>query len=263
MSHYSLAVILPDGTPNDPASIEAAINRALAPFDENLVVPPYQKKCGCVGAKANEEANKIVAALFGEIINKNSTDDILRRAERVIGKWDSFGGSDTDIKNQRIWEAVVEGHRHAALGVAGSLPNIEEADSKCEECGGSGLVESTYNPNSKWDWWVVGGRWAGHMRRVKVARNVNSPASFQPALAAVAEDDNIATGAYCLAAMNEDNEHSFFSALTPDGKWHESARMGWWGAKTGAAPRNQWRDHLKGLFAAHSNNICVCVDCHI
>lgn len=30
-------------------------------------------------------------------------------------------------------------------------------------CGGTGKVMSTYNPNSTWDWWVIGGRWQGHL----------------------------------------------------------------------------------------------------
>ncbi len=28
-------------------------------------------------------------------------------------------------------------------------------------CMGTGITTSTYNPESKWDWWVIGGRWAG------------------------------------------------------------------------------------------------------
>ena len=31
-------------------------------------------------------------------------------------------------------------------------------------CGGTGRVMSTYNPESKWDWWTVGGRWNGYFK---------------------------------------------------------------------------------------------------
>jgi len=30
-------------------------------------------------------------------------------------------------------------------------------------CAGRGKVMSTYNQASKWDWWVIGGRWQGHL----------------------------------------------------------------------------------------------------
>jgi hypothetical protein len=31
-------------------------------------------------------------------------------------------------------------------------------DPKCGECKGTGIYKSTYNPNSKWDWYSIGGR---------------------------------------------------------------------------------------------------------
>lgn len=34
-------------------------------------------------------------------------------------------------------------------------------DPECYDCHGEGVVDSTYNPKSKWDWYQIGGRWSG------------------------------------------------------------------------------------------------------
>lgn len=36
-----------------------------------------------------------------------------------------------------------------------------DAEGDGEGCKGTGIEESTYNPKSKWDWYVIGGRWTG------------------------------------------------------------------------------------------------------
>ncbi len=38
-----------------------------------------------------------------------------------------------------------------------------EPASDCEDCEGSGTRVTTYNPASKWDWYVIGGRWEGEL----------------------------------------------------------------------------------------------------
>ena len=38
-----------------------------------------------------------------------------------------------------------------------------EAMTDCEDCNGSGTSVTTYNPESKWDWYQVGGRWEGEL----------------------------------------------------------------------------------------------------
>ncbi len=41
----------------------------------------------------------------------------------------------------------------------------------CPSCHGKGTYPSTYNPDSKWDWWVVGGRWNGQLRGLRLKDN--------------------------------------------------------------------------------------------
>ena len=54
----------------------------------------------------------------------------------------------------------------ADMDVAGVLSEYEDEKIHTETKEGSDVVlyyrESTYNPKSKWDWWVIGGRWLGY-----------------------------------------------------------------------------------------------------
>ena len=43
----------------------------------------------------------------------------------------------------------------------------------CEECDVNGLYTTTYNPKSKWDWYLIGGRFRGYFKlKNKVAAEV-------------------------------------------------------------------------------------------
>jgi len=126
---------------------------------------------------------------------------------------------------------------------------------------------STYNKQSKWDWWGVGGRWNNKLKLKKPDENGNERCSYGrvkdinfDADPEVYEDRARFWELYVEGAEPEnDNEEemigwvmrkkeffvdrfgtkenyatleSFFTTwavLTPDGKWHEKGDMGWFG----------------------------------
>jgi len=57
--------------------------------------------------------------------------------------------------------------------------------------------------------------------------------------------------------------------VTPDGRWHEQARMGWFGMTTedeggnGEKPEALWRATYKALLEQHPEATAVLVDCHV
>jgi hypothetical protein len=73
-----------------------------------------------------------------------------------------------------------------------------------------------------------------------------------------------------LDLMNQDSangnegEHVPFAILTPDGEWHERARMGWWGMTSGDMPMDAWIAAVKAIaeMYAESHTVFV-VDVHI
>lgn len=110
-----------------------------------------------------------------------------------------------------------------------------------ENIGDNGELYSTYNPNSKWDWYQVGGRWSG-MLKTKNENYVN-----------IAKKKNI---------LNLREIIPF--ALIINGKWYEKGKMGWWGFVSDKKEENEWEDEFRKLIDNLPNETLITiVDCHI
>jgi hypothetical protein len=109
----------------------------------------------------------------------------------------------------------------------------------------SGEGPGVFRHGSRWDWWVIGGRW-----------NDWVPGNCQPAMKLPSE---VTSGIGYI--------------VTPDGEWHEAARPGWFGGvipdESGKAPedpsdpRTGWAAKRAEIFSGHRNHLAVCVDCHV
>lgn len=121
MSHFPVTVCLP---PMEPEQVEAALNAALAPFDENLDVEPYRAYI-------------------------ENWQEKYQRAQEYYAD-----------KPQELPRPIGD------MDVAAVLSEYEGEKIRTETKDGSDVVLyyrlSTYNPKSKWDWWVIGGRWLGY-----------------------------------------------------------------------------------------------------
>lgn len=101
---------------------------------------------------------------------------------------------------------------------------------------------TTYNPDSKWDWWVVGGRWEGYLT-LKSGEKVD-----------VAEVSELAPEAIPAP----------FAYVDTDGEWHEKGQMGWFGVARNEADDKIWtRRYLNWVSSLPKDTILVAVDCHI
>lgn len=153
------------------------------------------------------------------------------------------------------------------------------------------------NPNAKWDWFVVGGRWMGCLEE-----------NYDPRK----DPENLETCTYCngtgrrtdevgrankhlqekcngcegtgkklkwhlreigwsapvsrLAAYKGDKfkEMSMpFAFLTPDGEWIEEGEMGWWGCVSSQKKKSDWKADVKRVYKKYPNHYVIAVDCHI
>lgn len=176
MSHFTVTVCLPDE--RDEQTLEDRLNEILAPWDENVSMAPY-KSFEDGGA---EEFWWVRSVREGAEHHRNSTgvkphypDDPhglkhsgsskypehVQRAEFADdAQWaDKLGEHPT-------WETVVKlynekYHPDNALAVPGEV-EPDEVDTErlhFDEETGRAYTWSRYNPESKWDWWVIGGRW--------------------------------------------------------------------------------------------------------
>ena len=176
--------------------------------------------------------------------------------------------------------------------------NKEEYDKECDsieeyatqyfgyitEDGKYGYYE---NPNAKWDWYVIGGRWSNMLltkdgektdfarlkdidwnkisenKRLK-AEHVwdNQPESWFEKHFVHGINDSDTRESY----VKRMSEFSTAAVITPDGKWHEKGTMGWFGISSETEEEaNQWSNDFHDSFIKNADQdlILVIVDCHI
>ncbi len=99
---------------------------------------------------------------------------------------------------------------------------------------------STFNPNAKWDWYEIGGRWDGHL-----PGNVLSAA----------------------ALLNRSDLKSLLPAalVTPDGSWHQRETFvseGWMHGRFERTSDRDWLTEVREALGSHPEHRVVCVDVH-
>jgi hypothetical protein len=152
---------------------------------------------------------------------------------------------------------------------------------------------------SRWDWWVIGGRWTGELTgdcdpRDDIANyevcNLCGGTGERP-------DGLVRFGRGWVESVNGCNscfgngitlsgsfqaydrdvaplssvsaDFTPFAVVTPDGNWHEQGRMGWFGCVwkdeqgDGEKPEVLWAAAVKALYEQHPNATAVLVDCHV
>lgn len=170
--------------------------------------------------------------------------------------------------NDECWEMMARGH---------------ETDEK-------GNIYSTYNPNSKWDWWTEGGRWSGSMKiggyevdsgRVGDIDFSSDEDEYQEALefwdgyveGKDEEHNSFFTPEYYKNRYRDRETYArtvaqfmTYAVVTPDGKWHAPGEIGWFACSTESDEEwADWSNHYKERFidAADPDWILTMVDCHI
>lgn len=233
MSHFFTVVLV---RPTDGVDINTQVENLLAPFNEDLEVPAYDKDCYCIGRIAHNYGFDIASQKVGAI--QSFRDKYWAMPEDQRPEWKEF-----IFEFEKINEEVAKAH-----------PLYEKPNPECEECNGTGKYPSTYNPQSEWDWWDIGGRWNGEIRgdyRGDNSGGFNFGAEFR----------QIHENMIPLSEMKKPVIP--FAILTPDGEWCEKGKMGWWGMVSGRKDENDWEASVKEIYAKYHDCIAVGCDLHI
>lgn len=111
---------------------------------------------------------------------------------------------------------------------------------------------STYNPDSKWDWYSIGGRWSGFLC-TKEKDDEGKPIRVNQALFKDIDWD------YML-----ENDIVPFSFVTEEGEWYEKGQMGWWGMTSNEMDRSTWIEDFQSYLKDIEDDCLVTViDFHI
>lgn len=263
MSHYSVAVFTkPNGT---------SLEELLAPYDENIEVAPYIYR---TKAEIIETAKKQKAKLV---------EDIKAYADRA------FEEKSSDLQSAYWLEDTLCNPRKMSERYANLLAcNTDEEFYRViifddDEFDAEGNQLSTYNPDSKWDWYCEGGRWSGTLR---TKDNEKVDTCLVSELDLSGEKDREEMLEYWGEKIETDTERkeyilkeygskeawlekqinfSTFAFVTPDGEWFEPGKMGWWAMDT--STEESCKDYYKKfddfLKNADPNWAITIVDCHI
>ena len=160
-------------------------------------------------------------------------------------------------------------------------------------------IMSTYNPNSKWDWYVIGGRWANTLPIKNKISNEAIHSGYSDDMDSCARIEDIVfskelsdeeiksykkqyeklktEGEYYIPEyyirryptfevfLKSKSEFSTYALLTSDGVWHAPGEMGWFGVSS-ATPEQEkeFKSYYNQLIAKENpKNYFVLVDCHI
>jgi len=291
MSHFVVGVILPKRKRTyDRKAVNTAVESLMAPFDENEVVEAYEESCYCVGKGASKEwlalnppevvKARVAALLLGAGFNPETFDYYASTDKETRKKFDAI---HDDIEAER--KRFIAAH-----------PDGQAADPECEECNGTGDRETTYNPDSKWDWWTVGGRWTGMLDKTYDPRT--DPRNIERCDlcgGTGTRRDNVACAnpeqmKHCNGCNGCDGkgkrvkwsfaedapgnfgpikdflktrtaDDDFFALVTPEGEWLESGSMGWFGVSTGHD--RDWDKVQTSTLEKYKDHVIAVVDCHV
>ena len=121
-----------------------------------------------------------------------------------------------------------------------------------QELDKDGNMLTTYNPDSKWDWYEIGGRWKG-MLLGKTGIKTDQARLNQ--LHPDQKTHNPFDGVFFTYAV-----------ITEDGTWHGMGEMGWWAQSSETEEerdewiKTYWDRFIKGLSG---DTLLTVVDCHI
>lgn len=230
MSHFAVAVFT-DGT--------KTVEELLAPFYEGISVPTYVKE-----TKA----------------------DAIKRVRKEIADYVIFGPYGKWLSNKEEYEKDCKNERHLEYLKNEFPQKLYWSDEECykdavkyyepEDLDADGNILSSYNPKSKWDWYSIGGRWAGMLPAVAGTHGEGSAFNPNPRKKGFYDSAKVGDITFPL-------DFETFAVLTPDGEWHEKGSMGWWGIVTNE--KDGWKDSYKKAFLDNANPewTLTIVDCHI
>lgn len=226
-------------------SLYEYLSRVLARYDENREVQPYisktkEQQIADERQRHADAAENLRKYRSGEppydrpILNPRHLEWIWTEAPALA-----------KLNDEELWDHLLK------LG-------YEERDK-------NGAIWSTYNPDSKWDWWVIGGRWEDTYRNRQSETVANLLENFYNTR------DGLQSGEEMNPHKGEPLAHGgdlpwYFphNLLTSDGAWHEIGATGWFGFRDDSMSELEWVTYaIEKLENENPNNVVYYLDLHI
>ena len=226
MSHFTVMVI------------GAEPEKQLAPFNENLEIPRYiEYTKEQLVAKVKKEIEDYKNGIYAEFLADTEKYKQECQNEAHINYLENKFPQMLKRTDEEIYQDEIEYY-------------------ESEQIGSNGEIFSTYNPKSKWDWFVLGGRWSGMIKLKEGADGCIGRGSL--VMQNKAGIDQAKKG----DIDNLDELAKF--AILKDGEWFERGKMGWWGVVHNEKDEQIWVSELNKLIQGLSDDTLISIfDCHI
>lgn len=259
MSHFFAVVLVP----KDTKDIEAKVEELMAPYNENEKVDEYDHKCWCVNSEAREAgrlAAETMVRPFEDLRREfNSKLQARMKASGLSYEKDKeiYWDEQDRISKELDWPAHIKAYCDYEESATKAHPMFDKPKADCDECNGTAFYKSTYNPASRWDWWVIGGRWDGVIQNNY--RSSENGFNFgdehhQLRYNAIPVED------YLNICRNNKGQYPY-SIITPVGEWCEKGKMGMFGISSGE--KEDWTLEADSILDKYKDHIAIGVDCHI
>jgi hypothetical protein len=237
VSHFLCLVLVSP----DARDVYAEVDRLLAPYCERE--RGTTRGCYCVPTEADRRARAVADERAGR------HEDLMKAF--ATRKATLVHGPDATLRergrtNNALYKEVIGPWQAAFRSARKELVSTLMPAADCARCLGRGSVDVVPRA-SKWDDWVVGGRWAGVLHgkrdvpegdRESLALNVRPASELVP-----------------LGPL------SAFAVLTPDGEWHEAGTLLPGGRVVD--PVDGWDVRLAAVLEGHREALVVACDCHL
>ena len=257
MSHFSVAVFTDENT---------TVEDLLEPYDEGLEVEKYVYMTRNDFIERGKKEIKYLLEVFGDYMKNKKK---FRREHKNNIKYIRFVKK---IPRMKRW------NKEKIYKFSTRYYSPDEIDKV-------GCVYSTYNPNSKWDWYLIGGRWK-NMLIDKNGNKTNSAVVSEIDWDAIKkrDEENIIPYNEYLESLHcskekllkmYPNEEEYkkkmssfrtYAAIMPNGEWISPGQMGWWGISSASVDEeekfyNNYEENI--LKKVDRNWELTIVDCHI
>lgn len=146
---------------------------------------------------------------------------------------------------------------------------------------------SRYNPDSKWDWYVIGGRWRGllkskedgecydelPMTEIDFSPDDNTYKEYLEEWEDIMSGDSFYNPDYILNTYGTKEEYarrmsvfSTYAILTPEDEWIEPGKVGWFGVSDASSEnKKKYEEKYMDIINRYMSDkyIMTIVDCHI
>jgi hypothetical protein len=126
-----------------------------------------------------------------------------------------------------------------------------------------GNLWSTWNPDGRWDWWVIGGRWAGDWVLKPGATRALEPQRSAFGFTEESRDPR-RTDAARKGEIEPESIRPSYAYIGLDGRWNQQGRMGWFAIAADEMTDQSWAQvFAEWMQSLPADTWLVKVDAHL